>query len=141
MNLLDVNVLVALYRPEHSHHELARSWWERSSEAGTPFTVPDVVWVGFVRIVTNRRIFPVPATLGEAFEFLRKVTEQPRYLTYAPHSEVLGEFVRVGTAAGASADLVTDAYIAATTKALGATLVTFDRDFRRFDGLNVTELA
>ena len=39
--------------------------------------------------------------------------------------------------AGASADLVTDAYIAAAAISLGATVVTFDRDFRRFDGLSV----
>ena len=43
--------------------------------------------------------------------------------------------------AGASADLVTDAYIAAAAISLGATVVTFDRDFRRFDGLSVLELG
>lgn len=43
--------------------------------------------------------------------------------------------------ASATANLVTDAYIAATAISLGATLVTFDRDFRRFDGLKVLELS
>ena len=43
--------------------------------------------------------------------------------------------------AKASANLVTDAYIAAAAIALGATVVTFDRDFRRFDGLSVLELS
>ena len=43
--------------------------------------------------------------------------------------------------ADASANLVTDAYIASAAMAMGATVVTFDRDFRRFDGLSVLELS
>lgn len=33
------------------------------------------------------------------------------------------------------------AFIAACASAIGATVVTFDRDFRKFDGLRVLELA
>jgi predicted nucleic acid-binding protein len=43
--------------------------------------------------------------------------------------------------AGAAADLVSDAYFAAAAATLGATLVSFDRAFRRFDDLSVLELT
>jgi predicted nucleic acid-binding protein len=34
---------------------------------------------------------------------------------------------------------VTDAYIAASAVTLGAGVVTFDRDFRKFDGVRILE--
>jgi len=141
MNVLDVNVLLALYRGDHIHHESARQWWADSQSRGEPFTVPDIVWVGFVRIATNRRILPVPASLDQAWDFIQKVQMQPTYLAFSADSRTLGRFADLADDAGATADLVTDAYIAATASTFGGTVVTFDRDFRRFDGVRVTELT
>ncbi len=141
MNLLDVNVLVALYRPSHPHHAVASQWLRESLSRGEPFTVPDVVWLGFLRLVTNRRVLPAPATFGQAWEFVASLRAQPAYLQFSPHPRTLTEFARVGLRANASVNLVTDAYIAASAVTLGATVVTFDRDFRKFDGVRILEPA
>jgi hypothetical protein len=103
--------------------------------------VLDLIWVGFVRLVTNRRIFSHPSTADEAWEFVEAVRKQGVYIEYAAHPGLLSLFGRQVSSAGASANLVTDAYIASAAIALGATVVTFDRDFRRFDGLSVRELG
>ena len=58
------------------------------------------------------------------------------YIHYVAHPRLLEMFGGQLRNAGASANLVTDAYIAAAAIAMGATVVTFDRDFRRFDGLS-----
>lgn len=141
MNVLDVNVLIALYRAEHPHHDAARTWWNESAAAGEPFTVPDLVWVAFTRIITNRRAVTVPATFEQAWTFAEAVIAQPTYLTFAAEPRTLHEFARLSHDVNATGNLITDAYIASTAAVYGATLVTFDRDFRKFDGARVTELA
>lgn len=141
MIVLDVNVLVALFRRDHPRHDVVVDWWERNLADGTPITVPDVVLSGAVRIMTNGRIFAVPATPTEAFEFVRTVTDQPTYLAFRSPEAVIAEFERVCVQSDAGGDLVPDAYIAAVARCLGASVVTFDRDFRRFDGLSLVELS
>lgn len=141
MNVLDVNVVIPLYRSDHALHAAATSWWRRSVEEGETFTVPDLVWVGFVRMITNHRLFPTPSTFDDAWSFAQALMAQPKYLTWVGHPQTMVEFARIADRAGARADLVTDAYLAACAAAYGGTVVTFDRDFRKFDGLRVTELG
>jgi toxin-antitoxin system PIN domain toxin len=137
----DVNVLVHLHRREHRHHDVVHQWWLDYLEKGEPLTVPDLIWVGFIRIVTNRRIFDHPSSLDEAWQFVAAVRAQGIYIEYAAHPHLLELFEGQLRTSKASADLVTDAYIASAAMALGASVVTFDRDFRRFDGLSMRELG
>jgi toxin-antitoxin system PIN domain toxin len=138
----DVNVLVHLYRPQdHPKHEVAQQWWQGLRRQGDQLTVPDLIWVGFVRVVTNRRIFTVPSTPEAAWAFVEALRAQGIYLHYAAHPRLMEMFGVQLLDGGATANLVTDAYIAAVAVSLGATVVTFDRDFRRFDGLSVRELG
>jgi toxin-antitoxin system PIN domain toxin len=141
VNVLDVNVLVALHRPQHQHHDVARQWWQETSGRGEQLTVPDLIWVGFTRVVTHRRIFSAPSTPEQAWGFVEAMRTQGNYVHYSGHPRLMDAFGRYLHDAGAAADLVTDAYIAAAATTLGATLVTFDRDFRRFDDLSVLELT
>jgi toxin-antitoxin system PIN domain toxin len=49
--LLDVNLLVALFDPDHVHHELAHDWFEDNHARGWA-TCP-ITENGFVRVVAN----------------------------------------------------------------------------------------
>lgn len=140
MFVLDANVVIALFRPEHTYHEAARRWWSETTASGTPFTVPDVVWSGAMRVITNPRVFEVPATFEQAWRFAEAMMMQPAYLQYRSDARTLDEFVSLGLEAKARGDLLADAYIAACAAAYAGTVVTFDRDFRKFDGLRVLEL-
>lgn len=141
MNIPDVNVLVGLFRPDHAFARAATAWWEESVGRGEPFTVPDLVWSGFTRVVTNGRIFEEPASFEEAQAFVGAVLAQPTHATWVAHPRTLEEFARIGADASVRGNLVTDAYIAACAATYGATVVTFDRDYRRFDDLRVHELS
>ncbi len=141
MNVLDVNVLVALYRPDHVHHLPAIEWWRASSAAGEPFTVADLVWVGFARVATNRRVFEEAATFEAAWQFVEAMSGLPTHRRAGADAGVLEQLARLGREIGASGPIVTDTYIAAVAAAYGGTVVTFDRDFRKFDGLRVKELS
>jgi len=65
--LLDVNVLLALFQPDHAHYELAQQWWaahQSSGWASCPLTQN-----GFVRIVSQGR-YPKPMALRAAIEWI-----------------------------------------------------------------------
>lgn len=132
MLLLDVNVVIAVHRADHPHHEEARTWFDAMLTGDERFSVPLLVWSSFLRLTTNRRIFAVPTPRAEAFEFIDAVREQPLHLAVAPgprHLTLLRELCEEADAVG---DLIADATVAALAAEHGCELITFDRDFARF---------
>ncbi len=135
MILLDVNIVLAAHRSDHPHHAEVRSWFDEIVHGGEPFTVPDVVWAGFIRLSTNRRIFPVPTPLEDAFGFLRAVRGQPHHVNVVPGERHLQLFEDLCVTADAAGDLAPDAYLAALALEQGCELISMDRDFARFPTL------
>jgi toxin-antitoxin system PIN domain toxin len=134
--LLDVNVLVAAHRDDHPHHSTVAPWFAELTRGNERFTVPDFVWAAFVRIATNRRIFMVPTPLDDAFAFLHAVHGQPNHIAVSTDATHLSTFEELCRTCDATGDLASDAYLAAIAVELGATLVSLDRDFARFESLD-----
>lgn len=129
----DVNVLVAAYRTEHPCHAAAHAWLRASLEecaAGGSIELLPMVAAGFVRLVTNHRIFSVPNTSEQAHAFIRGLLGVSG--VSMPH---LGSewraFEKLCVDLELSAEDVSDGWIAAAVKANGLRLVTFDADFDR----------
>lgn len=137
MIVLDVNVVLAAFRQDHPHHEQARPWLERALTDHAGVLIPDAVWVGFVRLVTNSHIFEVPSTPAEAFEFVDAVCAAPSYLRVAGLDGGLGKFKQAVLASNAWGNLVPDAYLASIALSHACPIASFDRDFRRFDRLEI----
>lgn len=137
MIVLDVNVVLAAFREDHPHHAATRPWLEQLLASGTGILVPDFVWVGFVRLVTNSHIFEVPSTPTEAFEFVDAVLAAPSYLGISGLGSELQMFKDTVLQADAWGNLVPDAYLASIARSHAAPVASFDRDFRRFDGLEI----
>lgn len=130
-----MNVVVAAARSDHQHFDIARPWIEALVESGEAFSIPDAVAGSFLRIVTSRRIFPDPSPIEDAFAYLHALRGRHGHLLLAPgpvHLELLERVCREGDATG---DLVPDAQIAALALEHGAEVVSFDRDFARFDAV------
>ncbi|MCL2781796.1 MAG: PIN domain-containing protein [Actinomycetia bacterium] len=137
MIVADVNVLLAAHFESHPHHSQAHPWLVRAlANDGDPVVVPDLVWVGFVRLATNPRVFDPPSTLTEAMAFVSAVLGAPGYQSMPGLLDGVGQFLAVCRSALVPSRLVTDAYIAAVAIAHACPVATFDRDFRRFDGLD-----
>ena len=136
MVIPDVNVLIYAFRKDMPSHGDAHSWLTTClGDPAEEVLVPDLVWVGFLRICTNPRIFNEPSSTEEATDFVKSVLAQPSYRTMPvlgiePLMNLLNESQSRG-------DLVTDAYIACVARQLGATVATYDRDFRRFDDVRL----
>ncbi len=141
MIVLDVNILIAGYREDHPHHERARPWLTDTIASGTAIGVPDIVWVGFLRLCTNPRVFPVASTIAEALAFIRALTAAPGYVHLGGLRDNIDPLLQTVASANAAGNLTTDAYIATIALSLAADVATFDRDFRRFDELRIIEPA
>ena len=66
MILPDLNLLVHAYNAESGEHASARAWWEEQLSGSSPVGLPWVVVLGFVRLVTQRRMLANPYPAGEA---------------------------------------------------------------------------
>ena len=133
----DVNVLLALAFEDHEHYPQARDWYDRVIGRGEPVGLPGVVVVGFVRNATRPSSRVNTLTSLEAFAWLDGFREAMHLLSWVDHPETESKLRELMIASGTRGNATSDAYIAALAAAYGATVVTFDRDFKRFDGVKL----
>ena len=130
----DVNVLVAAFRSDHPHHAVARTWLAQArascSEGSATLVLLPLVVRGFLRLVTNPRVFVEPDVIEDAVTFVDALVASPGVEMRA--SDVEWPLTREKLLAlRLHGNHVSDAWIAAATEALSEHLVTFDRDFKR----------
>jgi len=133
MLMPDVNILIYAHREDERCHEAYAKWLKTLVDGAEPFALSVLVAVGFVRIVTNRRIYEDPTPLPVALAFIEQLTSHPRCRTAIPPELHLGEIIRLCRAASATGKLVADAQHAALAISQGCTWVTRDRDFGQFE--------
>jgi toxin-antitoxin system PIN domain toxin len=136
MILPDVNVLVHAFREDAPRHTLVRAWLEDLVASDRAFGLSDLVLSGFLRVVTHARVFSPPTPLENAIEFAEALRSQPNCIVLAPGERHWSVFVRLCREGDARGNLVPDAYLAALAIESGSELVSTDRDFARFDGLD-----
>lgn len=138
-DLPDVNVWLALAIQEHVHHDAAVSYWSRQESSVRFFCRLSAL--SLVRLLTQPRLMADrPLTLVNAWALYRSFAELPRVAMLSEPSGIdaaLGELVKPGL----PARLFTDTYLAALARSAGSRLVTFDKDFERFEGLALSRLA
>lgn len=130
----DVNVLVAAFRSDHPHHPQASAWLlaarESCAHGKATLRLLPVAVAGFLRIVTNRRVYLAPDTTEDAVAFVDSLLATPGVEIACVQGEwPLMREKLLGRAL--DGNLVTDAWIAAGVQSLGEHLVSFDRDFRK----------
>jgi len=135
MLLPDVNVLVYAHRQDGPEYPLYRPWLEELVSADAAFGMADIVLSGFLRIVTNPRVFARPTPVNLAVSFAEELRAQPNCVTVAPGPRHWSIFSRLCLEAGAKGNLVADAYLAALAIESGSEWITSDRGFSRFPGL------
>ena len=135
MILADVNVLVYAHRQDLPQHERFSAWLGEEVESGRSFALSDASLTGFLRIVTDGRIFMDPTPLDVALRSIEELRELPGAIHVGPGARHWGIFTELCSAVGARGNDVPDAYLAALAIESGSELVTADRGFGRFPGL------
>ena len=143
--LADVNVWLALVYDEHLHHQAAWAWLESALGPASPnseLTFCRVTEMGFLRLLSN------PGVMGKdvrtpqlAWDALVAYYQDPR-IQFAPEPAGLRKAWQTFSRQHKhGVNFWTNAYLAAFAEIKGATLVTFDRDFRGYSGLAVKLLS
>ena len=132
MQMPDVNVLVYAHREETPNHARYAEWLTVLATGPEPFALSEVVLQGFLRIVTNSRIFDPPSSPSDAFRFLDALLELPGCILIRPgpgHWQIFRQLCENGNLRG---KIVADAAHAAVAIESGCEWVTADTDFARF---------
>lgn len=135
MVLPDVNILVYAYAENAPDHQRFRAWLEAMVDGDQMYGMADIVLSGFLRIVTNPRIFDPPSAIGTALAFAEGVRHTPNCVVLAPGARHWDIFARLCHESGARGNLVPDAYLAALAIESGSEWITTDGDYGRFPGL------
>jgi toxin-antitoxin system PIN domain toxin len=132
---LDVNVLVYAQRADLPDSERYGQRLETWANGFEPIGVPDMVLSGFLRIVTNRRIFAEPTSTSEAWSYADRLLDTPTVVLLRA-SERHWEHVRtLASDIDARGPDIADAYLAAYAVDNNATFISADRGFARFPRL------
>lgn len=122
--LLDVNVLVALFDPDHAHHEAAHRWFAANRSAGWA-TCP-LTENGFVRVLSNPAYSPVHFSPGEIVARLRQFCESGDHVFW-PDAVTLRDDGLFVSQLPLGHRQVTDVYLLGLARQNGGRLATFDQ--------------
>ncbi|MGH9180470.1 MAG: TA system VapC family ribonuclease toxin [Acidimicrobiales bacterium] len=137
MILPDVNVLVHAYRRESPSHPRYAAWLSALVSGADEVALVHGTLTGFLRIVTNRRIYPDAAPTPEALAFVEVMRRSRRGRWLAAGEAVWTSFsALVAGDSQVRGNLVPDAWLAALALSHGCRLATADRGFARFEGLD-----
>ena len=139
MILCDANLLLYAYNSSAPEHDRARRWLERSLSSPTPFALSWPTIGAFLRLTTNRAVFPAPLSIAEATRSVEAWLARPMVVLLEPGPRYWAIARPLLEASNARGPLVADALLAALALEHGATLATHDRDFRRFEGLRLLD--
>jgi toxin-antitoxin system PIN domain toxin len=131
----DVNVLVLAYRRDMPGHADSARWLKRVLDSDESFGLNDVVLSGFIRVVTDPRIFEEPAPVARALDYVEVLRGRPNAVWVTPGERHWDIFIRLCRRVEAKGQLVPDVYFAALAIEWGAEWITFDRGYGRFPDL------
>jgi toxin-antitoxin system PIN domain toxin len=121
--LFDVNLLIALFQPDHMHHRPAHEWWDSNREEGWA-TCP-LTENGFVRIVSQTGYArPMPA--AAALRFLAEQFAETNH-AFWPDNLSLTDAQQFHHDGILGPKQLTDVYLLGLAVANGGRLATFDR--------------
>ncbi len=137
---LDANVLLYASNADDDRNERAREVLIGLAGGREVVYLFWPVVMAFLRIATRESVFPNPLSPAEALAMVGSLLSRDHI--YAPGEDDLfwSAFREIAEEQRPRGDLVTDTHIVALMRRHGVrTIVTHDRDFRRFDGIRVRD--
>lgn len=135
MRVVDANVLLYAVNSDSVHHRDSRAWLDRSLSGGDRVGLSWVALLAFQRLSTKAGLMPHPLSVEDATRQVLEWQSAPGAVIVQPtgrHADVLaGLLVSVGT----GGNLTSDAHLAALAVEHRGSVVSYDTDFSRFDGV------
>lgn len=122
--LLDVNILVALFDPDHVHHELAHDWF--TGERGHGWATCPVTENGFVRVLSHHVGGAAAMRPTELIDRLRVFCATGHHVFWSDTVSLCDRKLFNPSVIRGHRQ-VTDVYLLGLAKRMGGRLATFDR--------------
>jgi toxin-antitoxin system PIN domain toxin len=133
--LVDANLLLYAEDTLSEEHATACAWWDKQLSGSEPVGLCWPVLTAFIRIGTNARLQQRPLTLKEAITRVQSWFDQRCVRLIQPTDQHWPLFQQMLRAGNATANLVSDAQLAALAIEHNCVLHSTDRDFARFPKL------
>ena len=143
-DLPDVNVWLALSYAAHPFHARATEYWHTVCTANTPLWFCRSTMLALVRLFSQPKLMGADVlSLPAAMALYRQWVDTPAValLTEPPGMDAQLQSLLGTVSAPLPSRLWTDALLAATAEAAGLRMVTFDKDFERFNLSRLEVLA
>ena len=137
MYMPDVNVLVYAHRADEKVHARYRQWLEDALNGPVPVALSVLSAVGFLRIVTNRRVYENPTPVEAALAVIDSIATHENCRVVGTGPQHLTRVATLCRDANCTGKLVADAQHAALAIEASACWVTRDGDFARFEPLGL----
>jgi uncharacterized protein len=139
MIVCDANVLLYAYDSRSVQHAPCRDWFAKALSGAESIGIPWQSLLAFIRISTNSRAYPSPLTTRRANDLVSSWLNRTQVVVPEPGARYWQILQAQLLSARVSGAMVTDAALAALALEQGAALCTTNRDFRRFDGLELID--
>ena len=134
--LVDVNVWLALAIRKHTHHGRALTWFDAAAPNVAGWN--RVIQLSFMRLLCNSAIMGDAAlTAAGAWNVIAQTAEDERVVMVEEPASLEIVFPTLLRYPVPTSKLVSDAYLAAVAISAEVRLVTLDRGFRQYRGLDL----
>jgi len=135
MILIDANLLVYASVRSTAQHDQAKRWLDGCLNREAPVGIPWASLLGFLRLVTNPRIFDPPISPADAWKVVEYWLDCAPVWTPQPTEKHRAVLSRLYSLVSPQGNLVPDTHLAALSIEHGLTLCSTDRDFSKFPDL------
>jgi len=131
----DINLLIYAYDETSPFHTPSKKWLSQLLNGQNEVGIPLVCILGFIRLVSNHKIFEQPLTPAAACEITRSWLATPTAALLEPGPRHLQLLEKMLAGSHATSALTTDCHIAALAVEHQGIIHSNDLDFKRFEGL------
>ncbi len=135
MLIPDSNVLVHAANEDAREYAASRNWLLDALRGREPVGLAWSTILAFVRLSTHPRIFSPPLTVERSIALVKSWLSAPAGVLIEPTVRHLTLLHGLLHDVGVAGNLVNDAHLAALALEHDATVISFDRDFARFEGV------
>ena len=135
--LADINVLLALADSKHAHNHKVEQWFD-GLEEGSKLLICRTAQMGLLRLLVNPVVMQEEALrLKEAWAYYGNFIQDPCIFEVKEPDGLQAVWAELCVDFGSFPKIVPDAYLAAFAMAGGYKLVTLDKGFEQFEGLEL----
>lgn len=135
MKIVDANVLLYAVNTASEHHRPSLRWLDGALSGSDAVGLAWVPLLAFVRLSSKDGLFPSPLRPEAAIDQVGEWLGAPGAVMVNPTPRHIEILTRLITQVGAGGNLVNDAHLAALALEHRASIVSYDSDFGRFDGV------